>query len=94
MLRTAGQGESDGYSAALSLLCRDTYIAPRTKVGKSGPIPLPIVAFVTQGIVGGLGCRPKNTDLEVEELLSRFTAQLSDRRSTRNLQPIVGSYPS
>ena len=78
MLRTAGQGESDGYFAAPSFLWRNNYIATSAKVGKSALISVPIFAFVTQGIVESFCCRPKDTDLKVEELLSRFTARVFD----------------
>jgi len=94
MVGTAVQGERDGHYAAPSILSRDKYIAPSTKVGKSSPVPLTIFALVTQCIIGGLGCRPKDANVEVEKLLSSFAARVLDRRRTWDLQPIVSTYPS
>ena len=94
MVGTAVQGESDGHYAAPSIFSRDKYIAPSMKVGKSGPVPLTIFALVTQCIVKGLSRRPKDANVEVEELLSSFAAWVLDRRRTWDLQPIVSTYPS
>jgi len=82
-----GQGESDDYFA---ILLWNEYIALSMKVGKGVPIPVLIFALVTQCPIWGLGCCTKNADLKMEQFLSRFTAALSDRRRTRNLQSIVG----
>jgi len=88
MVGTAEQHERDEYSA---VPLWSKYIAPSTKVWKGAPIPLPLLAFVTECLIWGLSCCTENADLKTEQVLSLFTALASDRRRTRDLQSIVGS---
>ena len=75
MAGTAGQGESDGYSA---VRLRNKDIALSMEVEKCAVIPLPDFALVAKCFVGDLSRRTKDADLKMEQHLSRFASVVSN----------------
>ena len=91
MFGTAGQGESNEHLGVSSILLRNKYIAPSTKIGERVPIPLPVFAGETKRLIGSPSRRTEDSNPKGEQSLSLFAAEVSDRRRTGDLQPIVGS---